>query len=218
MKILNIVLMAVVLVISSSANAALVGRLADSNGVYQAYYDDVANLTWLADSNAGIGSGYDSYGDGRMGWDNANAWVAQLSVGGVSGWRLTDTLELDTSCDRQSGSVSYGANCTGSEMGNLFYNVLGNSAGSLSNTGPFSIQPDIRTNFYWSGTEYTSDTVYAWVFNMGGSQGYYNKSTNYMYVWAVQSGDVSPVPVPAAAWLFGSGLLGLAGFARRKKA
>jgi hypothetical protein len=29
---------------------------------------------------------------------------------------------------------------------------------------------------------------------------------------------VKPVPVPAAVWLFGSGLLGLAGMARRKKA
>jgi len=30
-------------------------------------------------------------------------------------------------------------------------------------------------------------------------------------------GTVSAVPVPAAVWLFGSGLIGLAGFARRKK-
>ena len=30
--------------------------------------------------------------------------------------------------------------------------------------------------------------------------------------------DPSPVPVPAAVWLFGSGLLGLVGVARRKKA
>lgn len=29
--------------------------------------------------------------------------------------------------------------------------------------------------------------------------------------------DVAPVPVPAAVWLFGSGLLGLVGIARRKK-
>jgi len=29
--------------------------------------------------------------------------------------------------------------------------------------------------------------------------------------------DVNPVPVPAAVWLFGSGLIGLAGIARRKK-
>jgi hypothetical protein len=35
-------------------------------------------------------------------------------------------------------------------------------------------------------------------------------------VVAVRAGDVAAVPVPAAAWLFGSGLLGLAGAARRK--
>jgi hypothetical protein len=33
----------------------------------------------------------------------------------------------------------------------------------------------------------------------------------------VIEGSVSTVPVPAAAWLFGSGLLGLVGVARRKK-
>jgi hypothetical protein len=32
------------------------------------------------------------------------------------------------------------------------------------------------------------------------------------------SGNITPVPVPAAVWLFGSGLLGLVGIARRKKA
>lgn len=35
--------------------------------------------------------------------------------------------------------------------------------------------------------------------------------------WAVWS-SVNPVPVPAAIWLFGSGLIGLIGIARRKKA
>ena len=29
--------------------------------------------------------------------------------------------------------------------------------------------------------------------------------------------QLTPVPVPAAAWLFGSGLLGLAGLARRNR-
>ena len=32
-----------------------------------------------------------------------------------------------------------------------------------------------------------------------------------------RSGDVSAVPVPAAVWLFGSGLMGLLGLARRKR-
>jgi hypothetical protein len=36
------------------------------------------------------------------------------------------------------------------------------------------------------------------------------------YAWAVRAGDVAVVPVPAAVWLFISGLAGLAGVARRK--
>ena len=53
-----------------------------------------------------------------------------------------------------------------------------------------------------------------------GVQGTTNK-TYGAYAWAVHDGDVaalSSVPVPAAVWLFGSGLFGLLGFARRKKA
>ena len=37
-------------------------------------------------------------------------------------------------------------------------------------------------------------------------------------VWVANGVRTTVVPVPAAAWLFGSGLLGLAGIARRKKA
>ena len=50
-----------------------------------------------------------------------------------------------------------------------------------------------------------------------GRQNTYSK-TNNLYAWAVRSGDVSAVPVPAAIWLFGSGLLGITGIARRKAA
>ena len=35
--------------------------------------------------------------------------------------------------------------------------------------------------------------------------------------WIGSSLSVTPVPVPAAAWLFGSGLIGLAGLAKRRK-
>ena len=37
-----------------------------------------------------------------------------------------------------------------------------------------------------------------------------------MHISMTVNGDVSPVPVPAAAYLFGTGLIGLAGLARRK--
>ncbi len=42
----------------------------------------------------------------------------------------------------------------------------------------------------------------------------------YFEVWNVsfvKTGDIPTIPVPAAVWLFGSGLLGLVGVARRKK-
>ena len=61
-------------------------------------------------------------------------------------------------------------------------------------------------------------------FSFGSRYQIYNKfKSNTFNAWAVQSGDatvgwVPQVPVPAAAWLFGSGLLGLIGVAGRKKA
>ncbi len=117
--------------VSFSASAALVERL---GGL--AYYDTEADLTWLANANYAYTSGY--HPDGLFNSFSANAWAVQLDVAGVTGWRLSESLQPDSSCDVQSGYGSSGYNCTGSEMGNLYYNVLGNTAGSLSNTGPFS--------------------------------------------------------------------------------
>ncbi len=113
--------------VASSSHASLVGRDLDGNlSTAEAVYDTVADLTWLADSNYAQTSGYDA--DGLMTWTVANAWAASLDldgVVGVDGWRLPDTLQPDASCDSQSGGIGYGYYCTGSEMGNLFYNVLG---------------------------------------------------------------------------------------------
>ncbi len=53
-----------------------------------------------------------------------------------------------------------------------------------------------------------------WI-NMSGLSLY--GSNGFLDLDFTTSASVSTVPVPAAAWLFGSGLLGLAGLARRKK-
>lgn len=178
--------------VSFNADAALIGRLADSNGNFQAYYDTEANLTWLANA-------YPSYGRSL---NSAKTWAENLDVAGITGWRLPNA---DPTC-----GIAY--NCTNSEMGNLFYNVLGNTAGSLTNTGPFS---NVSSEFYWSGTQYAAGSYGAWGFVMGeGRQTWLYGAYSYA-AWAVQSGDISAVPVPTAAWLFGSGLLSLVGLARR---
>lgn len=242
MKFLKMASAVTVLVLSTSANAALVGRLASTPGGtdYQAYYDDVADLTWLRDPNYAYSSGYarenandisfDTNGInvyGQMGWQAANDWAAQLVVAGVGGWRLPTALQPnDATCSQQyplgDGTVVlYGDGCSGSEMGNLFYNVLGNTVGSLTNSGPFGNEFGyFYGGLFWSSTEFSVDSNYAWTFSMSNGGQYLDdkRSTDY-YAWAVQSGDVgaSVVPVPAAAWLFASGLIGLVSVARRNR-
>jgi len=187
------------LTVSSNVSASLESRL---NGL--AFYDTETNLTWLTDANAA---------GGRLNWNDANQWAFNLNISGVSDWRLADTLQPDPSCDAQTGA-SFGYNCSGGEFGNLFYNTLGNSAGALTNTGPFI---NIQTNFYWSATEFAGDNSFAWYFGL--QDGYQDTIDISLekYAWAVRSGDISSVPVPAAMWLFGSGLIALAGLARRKQ-
>lgn len=195
------------LVLSSSVNAALVERL---GGV--AYYDDEADLTWLADANHAMSSGYDD--DGRMTWQDANIWAAGLSVHGVDGWRLPSSLNSDG-----SGQCGPGPGCTGSEMGNLRNNVLGaDRTPSLetNHNSNYDLFWNIQSFQYWTATEYAPSTDDAWYYTMSDGRQNNQSKTLLFFAWAVQSGDVSAVPVPAAVWLFGSGLIGLVGLARRK--
>jgi hypothetical protein len=53
-----------------------------------------------------------------------------------------------------------------------------------------------------------------WNFN-GGYDSSDPKPTSH-YTWAVTGGDIAAVPAPSAVWLFGSALLGLAGFRKKK--
>ena len=213
-------------ILSSSANAMLIGRLSITEGGtdYQAYYDTETDLTWLANPYLAITSGYDT--DGQMNWNDAVNWVQNLSINGVTGWRLPTTTLPDSSCSYQYASYSYGFNCVGSEMGHMYYNVLGGTAGGAggdfigvrnSNKNLFS-GFNYRTGYFWSSTESDLDTNGALYFSMeDGAQGTFPKDKYELYAWAVYTGDVSSVPVPAAVWLFGSGLITLIGFARRRQ-
>lgn len=194
---------------SSAANAALLSRLGGA-----AVYDTDFNITWLANANA----------NGLMTWSQANAWAAGLTVVGVSGWRLPTSLQPDATCSIQNSNGSNGYNCTGSEMGHLFFNELGGVAGvpiattHNANYNLFTNIQDAQASTYWSGTsESAPNTNYAWNYSFASGYQGTDVKDNGLYAWAVRSGDVAAVPIPAAAWLFGSGLVGLIGFARRKK-
>jgi len=190
-------------VFSISANAMLIDR----GGGF--IYDDVLDITWTQDANI---NGTDS-------WANQVAWADGLSlfdsVRNVtwSDWRLPTTSQPDPTCGNQTNDVppqGLGFGCTGSEMGHLF-NVDGISAGS---PGLFT---NVQSGIYWSGTEFAPNPVSGWLFRFDLGSQFANLKVQSHFAWAVRPGDVGVVPVPAAVWLFGSGLLWLLGLARRKR-
>ena len=223
--------------LSTGAQASLVAR---TGGMV---YDTVNNITWAADanlfqtqaaSNANLVSeiiaanggvihdtpnGYDNgtytlttadfdTTTGRMTWWGAQAWANNLTLGGVTGWSLPSTPIED-----------FGYNVTSSQMGDLFYNQLGVSAGSsiaTSTNSNYNLFTNVQIFSYWSGSEYAPNPSSAWGVATDVGYQYHNLSKgDQLYAWAVRPGDVAAVPVPGAFWLFGSAMVGLMGLKRR---
>lgn len=200
--------------VTGAAHAALQGRDLDGNAAtFEAYYDTDLNITWLSDANYAKTSGYDA--DGRMDWVTANTWAANLSFTDgfhvYDNWRLPTTLQPDTTCDSQGTGSSLGFNCTGSEMGHLYYSELGGGdlMPILESTDPDLAKFTNFTNgFYWSATEYNSDNAWLFVFGDGNQLWYYKSYA--LYALAVSPGDVGAVPEAQtyALMLAGLGLVG----------
>ncbi len=221
---------------SSVSHSALVGRDLDGNlATFEAYYDTDQDITWLADANYAQSSGYDA--DGLMTWSTANVWADSLTLGGYTNWRLPKTVDVGN--DGPTGTsiykgVDYGYNITThSEMSYMFYEILGNTArydtsGTATGCNSFCLinaVPFLFSNSkyqlknYWSVTEFVPMTSGAWFFSFIDGAQVAGDKTRSLFAWAVHSGDVgatSVVPVPAAAWLFGSALLGMIGLKRKR--
>jgi hypothetical protein len=118
---------------------------------------------------------------------------------------------LPTTPDNNS---SGGYNQTTSQLGELFYNELGGTAGGSIPTN--SLFTNEQAYVYWSGTEYAANPSRAWYFHTtNGYQGSTIKG-NQLYAWAVSPGQVSvAVPEPSIAWMLLTGLVGLLGLKRR---
>ncbi len=177
-----------------------------------AVYDTDLNISWLKDANYAQTSGYTA--DGKMTWSAAMAWAAGLNVGGYTGWRLPTALNTDL-----SGPCS-GSNCTGSELGHLFYTEGGLTQGqSITSSAVLSnLFSNMQNWFYFSGTEFYHVSSLAWGFNTNtGSQEYVARDPDPgHYAWAVRSGDVAAVPEPGVMGLLGIGAFAWAGTRARR--
>ncbi len=160
-------------------------------------YDVDQGLTWTKDANLSLTSVYDT--DGKMTWDAAKTWANNLTYAGYKDWVLPTITQLTTQFSTNLGEA----------VGKSITAIDGHNA----NYALFSY---FNSFAYWSSSEYDPDIAFH--FNTtNGSQGLSSK-TNERFAWAVRSGDVgvAAVPVPAAAWLFLSGLIGVVGLKQRK--
>ena len=118
------------------------------------------------------------------------------------------------------------------------YACTGSGKGATCRSGTLVYGGDL-TGFGWSGSqgllEFNIGNLAGWAWDQWEVPAGRNGATSYEHIMlnvgAFDLGGVNRVrsfnaiadgfavvPVPAAAWLFGSGLLGLVGFARRKRA
>lgn len=102
----------------------------------QAVYDTEKNLSWIANANLGATQTFGVAGinpDGSMSWDTAKRWIAAMNAArylGSARWRMPATQLPDRGCSQRPKSAAFGYNCTGSEMGYLYYSELGGVKGS----------------------------------------------------------------------------------------
>jgi len=205
----------------------------DANYAHTSGYA-AANAT--ADSHSGPFQGFAAIRvDGSMGWDAAITWAEQLSYGGFDDWRLPSIKNPIAAYDPNDNNPL-------GEMGHMYYNNLGHQSNANWSTswadnvsftdatpgGGTESFLNVQGSYWYTENEWDAcDTSTigdasicewsAWMF-YGTSGGPFHEITavSGVHIWPVRDGDVSTVPVPAAAWLFGSALAGLL-VARRKR-
>jgi len=210
--------------LTATAHAALQGRdLNGSIGSFEAYYDTVLNITWLADANYAKTSGYAA--DGLMTWAEAITWAANLSFYNAltnqtyADWRLPTVAPVNGSDLNPNfsaiGSTDYGYNIsapgttyagsTASEMAHMFYNTLNNPGKYTpagADSGCYGTRKDCLDNVG------PFSNLQPWVYWSATEYGY---ATDHAWNFAMYLGSQSTYDKPGDfyAWAVSSGDVGI---------
>lgn len=200
-------------------------------------YDNVSNVTWISNgltftndiaSNTSTPSASPYTGPllgmvvtpsvGLPHTIAANDLSYEASLGRWVGswWAATAWADSFTS-QHGSQTISDWRLPTSSEAQNLITQLNQLGTGRVGAAPPFEYIPP----FFWTSTQ-TSETNVNFANMLSG--GIANRTLfdaaagrpAYSNVVAVAPGNVAPVPLPAAAWLFGSGMAGIGVLARRR--
>ena len=192
------------------------GKGLEVNAGGQTIYDPVAQVTWLADANLAAKQTFGVAGinpDGSMDHAAAVEWIAAMNRAdggrgylGQTKWQLPETVSPDPTCSiGAQGTTGYG--CTGSPMGQLYYQQLGLHRGESVaavpgvKVGPFhNIQPYL----YWACEAITAASPcqtngpaenFEWNFSFGNGFEGTNLLANNLFVMVYYPGPSGKAPV-----------------------
>lgn len=172
------------------------------------YYNGVENAIGVGNSNTNGGIGCKDSGCADVIFGSGFVSTEQLT------FTFSEKVKLDTIWFRQweNNFLGFGDWVTftyyigNTVAGTIEFKDSGLGDGTSVLLDPFSLGGIELTKFSVTGKKGTkkvgSSNVTAWT---------------AVYVHSLDYTKIPPVPVPAAAWLMGSGLLGLAGLARRRR-
>lgn len=162
-------------------------------------------IMWLKDAGAAS----------SMTYQEVQTWVAGLTVGGYTDWRLPSGTDPRSDPTASSLDNQYYYDAVGSEFGYLFYTELGGCAGwyiytkcvgftTAPNDDPDLLlfdnipsQTPVNGTIYWTDMMSASSPGYAWTFsfNAGSYREQPIDETRRFRGWAVRDAVIAPPPV-----------------------